>query len=190
MGVWSKIAGYGLMIGGGVGAAFTGGATLPLVAAGSAILQGDAKKEGVVKAAAQQQAAGDKAIGTLTAANQAAQQAYSPYTRAGAQAMGTLGGLMGFSSSPASTGMASSGIVPGASPVGIGGMAMPREGSQSPQAQAALQTASGYGGAGGGTLGGMAKGGLVRMRAPTGDMQWVSPQDVAHYQARGAEQVA
>jgi hypothetical protein len=201
MGFWSKLGGYAMMVGGVAAAGYTGGASLSLVGAGANMVANDEKKEGAKKAAAQQEAAANKAIATQEKAAQASTAAYKPYTQTGSAAMGALGSFMGLPSTmsasppggvvddtvvgslPAATQQGLGVRAPG-SPTPTGRAAVTREGA-TPQTQAAQATASGYGG----TLGGMAGGGMVQMRAPTGMTQWVPREQAPFYAARGAQEV-
>lgn len=203
MGFWKKFAGYAMIAGGVGAAAFTGGASLALVGAGAKVLGEDAKAEGAEKAAEQQQTATEKAIATQQTAAKAAQQSYQPYTQMGNTALSSLGQYMGFPAASGGAGAAGApGVSVGAMPAGMQQATgvrpdttesapaqaprygVPRDGAATPQTQAAQQSQSSY------NLSGLQNGGLVQMRAPTGDVQMVPPEQVAYYEQRGARRVA
>ena len=211
MGFWTKLGGAAMAIGGVAAAIPTGGASLALVPAGMGMIANDVKKEGAQKAAGQQEAAANKAIATQQQAAKATTQAYQPYTQTGGAAMSALGSFMGLPASfgassggmPAPVGMSAGGIpsddlqvgsLPAATQQGLGvrtpgtpaqqptGTAVPRNQSGTPHTQAAQSNASGYN-----TLGGMAGGGMVQMRAPTGQASWVPREQAPFYAAKGAQ---
>ena len=205
MGVWKKIAGWGLIGSGAALAPFTGGASLAAIPAGANILGADQKAEGSEKAASQQQAAIQQGIKTQEQARDAMQQAYAPYTTIGGQGMEALGDYMGLPGlgalagpqTPWGTGMGTGvnltplpgqGVkapgfrVPSDDAELTSRQPVPRDaaGSAVPQARASFQTQTGYTP----TLGNT--GGLVRMRAPTGEVKWVPREQASHYAQRGA----
>lgn len=216
MSLWSKVAGIGMMAGGvalaatGVGTAFAPA----LIAGGAGVMSADAKKDAAKKAETQLQAASNKAIGTLETAKAESAKAYAPYTANGAAAMGSLGDFMGLptgtSQAPVGQGPLASGFTGGVSggvpsvgdlPAGTqqalgvrtptatatpAGTAVPRATAPGAtvQTQGAQQTASGYT-----PLGGVGAGGLVQMRAPTGQTSWVPRQQAPFYAQRGAVEV-
>ena len=211
MGVWSRVAGYGMMAGG-VALMFTPAAAAgpALMAGGGAVLAGDAQKEAAKKAETQLTGAGNQAIATQTAARDQAAAAYAPYTQGGSAAMGALNSYMGLSTPPPGAGTATgppgpwaaglgpTGLQTGALPAGtqqaLGvrsasptttvGTAVPRNpGAATPQTQAAQQTATGYR-----PLGSL-NAGFVQMRAPDGATQWVPRQQAPFYAQRGAVEV-
>ena len=216
MGLWSKVGGGLMMIGGVALTAATGGAAAPigagLVAGGAKVMAAGEQKDAAKKAEAQLQAASNKAIGTLETAKAESQKAYQPYTANGAAAMGALGDFMGLptgtSQAPSAQGPLASGFTGGVPSVGdlpagtqqaLGvrtpsatatpaGTAVPRAGLAGPaatvQTQGAQQTASGYT-----PLGGVGAGGLVQMRAPTGQTSWVPRSQAPFYAQRGAVEV-
>jgi len=210
MGLWSKVLGYGMMAGGVAGAAFTGGASLALVPAGAGVLAADEKKEGAKTAEAQLETASNKAIATQTQARDAAAAASAPYTQTGGAAMSALGSFMGLpTTAPSAQGPLASGFTGGIGPgvaveapgktdkgLGLqvpsseaeltGRAAVPRTlAAPTVQTQGQQQTASGYT-----PLGGVGAGGLVQMRAPTGQTSWVPRPQVPFYAQRGAVEVA
>jgi len=210
MGLWSKVAGYGLIAGGVVAAPFTGGASLAAIPAGAGILAADEKKEAAKKAETQLQAASQQAMATQTQARDAAARAFQPYTQTGAAAMGALGSYMGlpnFAQPASGQGPLAAGFTGGvpaqagelpagtqqalgmrtASPTSepTGRAAVPRApGAATVQTQGAQQTASGYT-----PLGGVGAGGFVQMRAPTGQTSWVPRAQAPFYAQRGAVEV-
>jgi hypothetical protein len=202
MGLWSKVAGWGMMIGGVALAVPTGGASLGLVGAGTAVLAADEQKEAAKKAEKQLETASNKAIGTLTQAKNESAQAFKPYTQAAPRPeMSALGNFMGLGSTYGQIGAGPQGgeMPVGALPAGTqqalgvrtsgvptGTTAVARNPGATPQTQAAQASASSYAP----TLGGMAGGGLVQMRAPTGQVKWVPREQAARYTQAGAVEVS
>jgi hypothetical protein len=178
-----------------------------MVSAGGGVLAADAKKEGAEKANEQLQAAGDKAIGTLTQARDQSAAAYAPYTQSGANAMNALNTYMGLPTIPTggastgpplaigpgtpvdTTGKTDKGLglhVPSSDAEMTGRQGVPRSiAAPTAQTQAIQQTASGYT-----PLGGVGAGGFVQMRAPTGQTSWVPRQQAPFYAQRGAVEVS
>ena len=206
--MWSKVAGYSMMIGGVVAAPYTGGASLALTAAGGKVLSADEQKEAAKKAEAQLTTASNKAIGTLTQAQRASEAAYAPYTQMGAGAVNALNSYMGLpplasaAGPPGKAGPQPRDGVPFAPvPAGMditrrqatpetatGSLGVPRDEAlmptpNTPELRAAQQTASSYV-----PLGGL-NAGLVQMRAPDGTMQYVPRQQAPFYASRGAVEV-
>lgn len=205
MGLWSKVSGWGMMIGGVALAGPTGGASLAMVPAGASILSADEKKDAAKQAGAQLEDASAQAIATQAQARDQAAAAFQPYTQTGSAAMGALGSFMGLPPGGAGAGSpmtgapaggaASVGALPAGTQQGLGvraasptpatGTAVPRPpGAATPQTQGQQQTASSYA-----PLGGAAGGGLVQMRAPTGQTSWVPRAQAPFYAQRGAVEV-
>lgn len=194
MGFWTQAAGYGMMIGGVAAAPYTGGASLALLQGGAGVLAADKQKEGAKKAATEVQGGIDKATQTQVEARDAMNRAYAPYTGLGASAANALGLGMGLPTlgAPAETGTTltpkpgQGALAPDrlddATPTGRS--ALPRDGGATPQTRAQQQTESSYTP----TLGGVG-GGLVQMRAPTGEVAWVPRDKAAIYQQRGATMI-
>lgn len=174
------------MVGGVVAAPYTGGASLGLVQAGANVVANDEKAEGAKKAAAEQEKATQAAIKTQQDAARTSQQAFQPYTQTGSAAIGTLGSMLGLQTGPMASGATGPPVTMQLTPeaaaetTGTGRMALPRE--DTPQARATQQTRSSYGGA---SLGDMA-GGMVQMRAPTGEVRLVPKAQAPFYAERGA----
>jgi len=194
------------MAGGVAGAAFTGGASLALVPAGAGVLAADEKKEGAKKAEAQLETASTKAIATQMQARDEAKQAYAPYTQLGANSASALNDFMGLptlSPTAPQQGPLASGFTGGVPAAGSPGSRTPSPTAEmtgrsgvprdpalmptpsTPEMRAASQTASGYT-----PLGGVGAGGLVQMRAPTGQTSWVPRSQAPFYAQRGAVEVA
>ncbi len=100
----ARIVGYGL-------APFTGGASIPI---GEGIAQGIGSNKAIDEANAAQQAGTDRAVAEQQRASGIASDVYNqqrndlaPWTQQGGQAANTLGGLLGFTPTAPSAGMAS-----------------------------------------------------------------------------------
>lgn len=208
------MGGWALIAGGVVAAPFTGGASLAAVPLGAQMLSGEAQKEAAKKAETQLTAAGDKALATQEVAARQNIAAFQPYTQTGSAAMSALGNYMGLPNfGTVGQGPLASGFTGGVQtqaggvPVPLGDLpagAQQAVGVRAPspptptgqavartpaaaatvQTQAAQQNASGYT-----PLGGVGASGLVQMRAPTGQTQWVPRSQAPFYAQRGAVEV-
>ena len=206
MGLWSKVGGAAMIVGGVALAGPTGGASLAMIPAGAGVLSADAKKEAAKKAGAQLETASNKAIATLETARRGSEAAYAPYTQTGANAVSALNDFMGLPSiapSSSAQGPLASGFTGGIGAAGspgsrtpsptaemTGRVGVPRDAELmptpgTPEMRAAQQTASGYT-----PLGGVGAGGFVQMRAPTGQTSWVPRQQAPFYAQRGAVEVS
>lgn len=174
-----------------------------LVGTGASIVAGDIAAEGAKDAAEEQKKAADKAIATQKVAADKAEQAFTPYQQTGHAALGQLGQFMGFPSTGTAAGTAggiSLGALPANAQADVGlrpGMETPGKaiarnpaaGAGTPQAQAAMQSQSGYQPTGQ-SVGMFAGGQLVQMKAPTGETSWVPKTQAPFYAQRGAIEVA
>jgi len=189
MGFWKKALGVGMA------AAGVMSGNPALVAGGATIVANDVAAEGEKKAAKQKEDAAKRALAVQQQVHQQTQASFQPYTATGGAAMGTLGNMLGLSpaantntaggstfaqTSPTSL---ADGQVDGLeAPVRTGRMGMPRD--EAPRSQAREQTASSYA-----SIGDMAGGDVVQLRAPTGEVALVPRAQAPFYLERGAREV-
>lgn len=182
---WKKALGIGMVVGG----AMSGNPAL--VAGGAGVFSSSMAEDAQKKAEQQQLEASDKALKLQQDTQANTQASLQPYSATGGAAVQTLGHMLGLTPSGGSAGAAPPGATP--APGGpldpaasmartdTGRLALPR--GEGTLASATEQTRSGYGGA---SIGDMATGGAVQMRAPTGDVEWIRADLVPQFEQAGA----
>jgi hypothetical protein len=166
-----------------------------LIAGGASIFTGDMAADASKKAAQTQSDAADKAMDFNKQVYQdtsvlqrdlynQSRADLAPYMSLGSGVMGNLGNMVGVTPSAAAPFVSSSqtGVMP---PAADPRTAVPRPG-ESPQAQAAMATQSGY--SKGGTISGLA-GQTVLLQAPDGAVRAVPAGLAAQFEAKGARRV-
>jgi hypothetical protein len=154
-----------------------------LVAGGASVVAGDIAAEGAKKAAKQQEDAALAAKTTQEAAAKTSAAAFQPFQATGQAAYSTLGSMLGLAPAAQAGGSPSSlsSTTGMASDAGTR-MGVPRT-DDGPQQRAARQSQSSYAP----TLGDMAGGNVVQLRAPTGEVAMVPKAKAPFYAARGAQ---
>lgn len=154
-----------------------------LVAGGASVVAGDIAAEGAKKAAKQQEDAALAAKTTQEAAAKTSAAAFQPFQATGQAAYSTLGSMLGLAPAAQAGGSPSSlsSTTGMASDAGTR-MGVPRDAGDEPQQRAARQSQSSYAP----TLGDMASGDVVQLRAPTGEVAMVPRAQAPFYVERGA----